>query len=275
MGRYTVISQDAFNELQMDAGVLLRNFDVGEAAASGSSLGFSDEDIICATTGGINIVCQPTYSDFAEDVDNAPNNLMEFKHLDGWNCSMSTTSIGTSLASIRLALGAADIDGMNAKVTPRKSLKLADFKDIWWVGDKANGGFLAVRIMNSLSTDGFSLQTGKNAKGQITLSITGHVSLSAQSIMPMVFYSVDVVTNYTITQTLSHVTSSLSDTSVLSGRPLEATLTAASGYTLSEVTVTMDGGDVTSSTYDSSTHKVSIGAVTGNVVITATATENQ
>lgn len=44
--------------------------------------------------------------------------------------------------------------------------------------------------MNALSTGGFSLQTTKNGKGQISLEITGHVSIEAQSVMPMEFYSV-------------------------------------------------------------------------------------
>ena len=78
---------------------------------------------------------------------------------------------------------------------------------------------------------------------------------------------------YTITQTLSHVTSSLLETEVNSGDGIVATLTAASGYTLDTPTVTMDGTDITATAWDSGSSKVTIAAVTGNVVITATATE--
>jgi len=188
MGRYTKIPTNAFDNLQMDAGVLLKNFNI-EAAISGED-GFSDADIICATTGGVNPTCKPTYSDFAEDVDNAPTNLMEFKHLDGWEVALSTTGLGTSPELIQLSLGAADIvDG--TKIVPRKSLKQTDFKDIWWVGDKADGGFIAIKILNALSTDGFSIQTTKNGKGQLSLNIAGHVSLQAQDVVPMEIYSID------------------------------------------------------------------------------------
>lgn len=186
MGKFTQIPQNAFEELQLDAGILLRAFD----PEMGS---FKNEDILCATTGGINPSCVPTYSDFAEDVDNAPNNMMEFKHLDGWECKMSTTGLGTSLESIRLALGAADIVGN--KVIPRRSVKLTDYKDIWWVGDRADGGMVAIRLMNALSTGGFSLQTTKNGKGQITLELTGHVSINDQDTMPMEFYSTSAADN--------------------------------------------------------------------------------
>lgn len=183
---FTIIPQDAFNDLQVDAGILLTAFNPANPSVN-------DEDIICATTGGINVSCVPTYSDFGEDVDNVPNNMMEFKHLDGWECKMSTTCLGTSPELIKMSLGAADIDVADAsKVTPRRKLKQSDFKSaIWWVGDKADGGMVAVKLINALSTGGFSLQTTKNGKGQISLELTGHVSISDQDTMPMVFYSTE------------------------------------------------------------------------------------
>lgn len=183
MGTFTRIPESAFAALQLDAGVLLNSFNP-------ASPSITDSAIICATTGGITVSCAPTYSDFAEDVDNAPLNLKEFKHLDGWECKISTTSLGTSPELIRLALGAADIDGSNSyKIVPRKDVAQGDFSDIWWVGDKADGGFVAVKLINGLSTAGLSLTTSKNGKGQIGLEITGHVSINSQTTMPMEFYS--------------------------------------------------------------------------------------
>lgn len=186
MGMFTVVSENAFNELQVDAGVLLKTFDPANPAAP------ADEDIITATTGGVNATCTPTYSDYGEDVDNVPNNMMEFKHLDGWECKLSTTALGTSPEAIKLSLGAADIDGTNtSKIVPRRDLKQTDFADLWWVGDKADGGMVAIQLKNALSTGGFSLQTTKNGKGQLSLELTGHVSIKAQTEMPMVFYSTE------------------------------------------------------------------------------------
>lgn len=184
MGRFTVIPQDTFSGLQLDAGILLSSF----TPATGA---FDDGDIICATTGGINVTCVPTYSDMGEDVDNCPVNMKELKHLDSWECGMSFTSLGTSAEAIRLALGAADVNSSTSSIAPRRDLQQTDFSDIWWVGDRADGGMVAVQLKNALSTSGFSLQTGKNAKGQISVELTGHVSIDAQDTMPMVFYSAD------------------------------------------------------------------------------------
>ena len=185
MATYTVIPQATFNDLQMDAGVLLKTFNPASPAAP------ADEDIITATTGGINVVCTPAYSDLGEDVDNCPNNMKELKHLDSWDCTMSTTALGTSAELIRWSLGAADVTASSGKIVPRKDLAQTDFADLWWVGDKAGGGFLAVKLINALSTGGFNLQTTKNGKGQISIELTGHVSINAQNVMPMEFYSID------------------------------------------------------------------------------------
>jgi hypothetical protein len=189
MGKFTVIPQDTFSGLQLDAGVLLKKFTPATPAAP------ADEDIICATTGGINATCVPTYSDLGEDVDNCPVNMKELKHLDSWECKLSFTSLGMSANAIKLALGAADIGDTTASkkdiVTPRRDLKQTDFTDLWWVGDRADGGCVAIQIKNALSTGGFSLQTTKNGKGQLSVELTGHVSIDAQDTMPMVFYSLD------------------------------------------------------------------------------------
>ena len=184
MGTYTRIPESAFDALQLDAGVLLNSFNP-------ASPSITDANIICATTGGITIACVPQYSDFAEDIDNAPNNLKEMKHLDGWECKITTKSLGTSVELIRLALGAADVTVASGKIVPRRDLSQSDFADLWWVGDKADGGFVAVKLINGLSTGGFNLATTKNGKGQIDLEITGHVSINAQDTMPMEFYSID------------------------------------------------------------------------------------
>lgn len=61
--KFTVIPEDTFNGLQLDAGVLLFNFDPTNPTEP------ADEDIITATTGGITVSCAPTYSDLGEDVD--------------------------------------------------------------------------------------------------------------------------------------------------------------------------------------------------------------
>ena len=185
MGTYTKIPQATFDELQLEAGVLLKTFDPSNPT-------ITDAVIVTATTGGFQISATPTFSDLGEDVDNCPENTKELKHLDSWEVTASTTALGTSTEVIKFALGVADIDSTDAtKVTPRRDLKQSDFSDLWWVGDRADGGFVAVKLLNVLSTGGLSLQTSKNSKGQISLSLTAHISMANQDVIPVEFYSVE------------------------------------------------------------------------------------
>lgn len=190
MGIFTVVSEDAFDELQLDAGVLLSSFDISNPYTEPASA-----DIIATTTGGINPVCAPTYDDLAEDVDNVPNNMLEFKKLSGWDCSMSFSSIKFNAENIRWSLGAADKttpSGANyTKIVPRRDLEQTDFADVWWVGDKANGGAIAIKLINALSTGGLNIQTTKNGKGTNAITLTGHVSIEHQDTMPMEFYDIN------------------------------------------------------------------------------------
>ena len=250
--RFTRIPQSTFDELQLDAGILLNKFDPANPNVK-------DEDIICATTGGINPTCVPTYSDFFEDVDNAPNNMLEGKHLDGWDAKISTTCLGTSPRLIRLSLGAADIDSNDpTHIVPRMSLdKEKDFNDIWWVGDKANGGYVAVRLMNALSTGGFSLQTTKNGKGTVGLELTGHVSIEAQDVVPMEFYSVDGDTPVIVPDIVLNKSN--------------VTLDAQETVTLVAKT-SPEGEEVTWTTSDDTVATVADGVVTGVAEGTATIT---
>ena len=82
-------------------------------------------------------------------------------------------------------------------------------------------------------------------------------------------------TEYTITNTLSHVTTSNVSAVTEANAPYTATLTADTDYNTSSVSVTMGGTDITSTAYTSSTGVISIASVTGNLIITATATERE
>ena len=191
MARYTRIPENAFKALQLNAGILLADFepDTGEV---------NEADILGATSGGVNFTATPTYSDFAEDVDNAPAGMLEFMHLDTWEVTMSGTFITVDTKmSVRL-IGPADIDPQNpSRVVPRSDLKASDFKDIWWVGDysdkngNTNGGFAAVKMYNSLSTGGFQIQSGNRAKGQFAFEFKGHYTNADQSRVPFEFYAVE------------------------------------------------------------------------------------
>lgn len=78
---------------------------------------------------------------------------------------------------------------------------------------------------------------------------------------------------YTVANTLTNCTNSNSSTKVTQGGAYSATITAKSGYELSSVKVTMGGADIASTAVSGGA--ITIAKVTGDIVITATATEIQ
>lgn len=178
------VPTEDFNSFQIGAGAFLRNFNPASPAEP------SDEDYISATTGGFQIDAKPEFYDLGEDVDNCPVNMKEFKRIKYYTVSVSTTMLTASVGAFKFALGCADIDGN--KVTPRKEVKAEDFDDLWWVGERADGGLVAVRIMNALSTGGLSIKSTKDGKLNASVSIEGHYSMQAQDTVPVECYSIDM-----------------------------------------------------------------------------------
>ena len=181
--KFNKVNPDIFDQLQIEAGILLSSFNPASTAE------INEDDIICATSGGIKADCVPSYTDFGEDIDNVPNNTKELKRLDGYECTFAFTALNVTTNIIKMALGAADISTTDTtKVTPRAELTSADFSDIWWVGDRTDGGMVAIKLINALSTGGLSLQTTKKGKGQLSVTLTGHISIEHTNIVPMEFY---------------------------------------------------------------------------------------
>lgn len=101
-------------------------------------------------------------------------------------------------------------------------------------------------------------------------------SAAAKAALNMIkFFPLGGTVTYTVTKTLSNVNISNDAAGAEAGKAYDATLTAAEGFTMTGATVKveMDGTDVTTTAYTSSTGKISITSVTGNIVITATAVE--
>lgn len=184
--KFTKIPEDAFEKLQMNAGILVDTF-TPSTGVIGNLLG--------ATTGGISFASNPTYTDFGEDMDNCPNNMMELKKLEGFDPTMTGTFLTCTPAVIKGLVGAAGVDATDtSKVVPRHELLTTDFSDLWWIGDYSdkntgnNAGFLAIHLINALNTSGFNIKSTKNGKGQMSFEYHGHYSMSDQETVPFEIY---------------------------------------------------------------------------------------
>lgn len=181
MNKFTKIPANTFEEIQLNAGVLLSQFVPGTGT-------FELSNIIGATSGGINFKDTPSFTDYGDDIDNCPKNTKELKKLDGREVSMSGTFVTVNPSMVGRIVGTATISG--EKVTPRDVIEAGDFKDLWWVGDYGDedGGFVAIHMMNTLSTGGFQIQTGDRSKGNFAFEFTAHYSMDAQDTVPYEVY---------------------------------------------------------------------------------------
>ena len=177
---FTKIPADTFQKLQLNAGILLKNFTPSTGTVQ-------DADIVGATSGGMNFRAQPTFSDLGADVDNAPKNTKELKHVDDWTVTLGGTLITMDESTAKLLTAAAD--SSDGKITPRMKLEDADFADLWWVGDHGDDkGFIAIHLIDALSTGGFQIQSADKAKGKFSFEFTAHFSMDAPDTVPFEIY---------------------------------------------------------------------------------------
>lgn len=192
MAKFTQIPTDTFKKLQLGAGILATGFEPATGALSASN-------IIGATSGGVSFEATPSFSDFGEDIDNCPKNTKELKKLDSWEAKMSGSFVTMDTNAAVSVIGTAAVDAKDrTKVVPRNSVDAKDFKDIWWVGDYSDinedgssagkAGFIAIKLINALSTGGFKIQSGDKAKGTFEFEYTGHYSIEHIDTVPFEIY---------------------------------------------------------------------------------------
>lgn len=192
MAKFTQIPTDTFKKLQLNAGILTTEFDPATGKLSAS-------DIIGATSGGVSFEATPSFTDFGEDIDNCPKNTKELKKLDSWEAKMSGSFVTMDTNVATSVIGTAAVASDNqTKVVPRNYVEAKDFKNIWWVGDYSDinedgssagkAGFIAIKLINALSTGGFKIQSGDKAKGTFEFEYTGHYSSENIDTVPFELY---------------------------------------------------------------------------------------
>ena len=180
--KYTRIPADTFKQLAINAGLVLNKFD--------TKTGKVDEaDIMFATSGGSEFSATPSFTDYGDDIDNCPANMMELKRIDSWEVTMKGTALTATTTSLKSIAGAADVDSVDStKIVPRKDLKTEDFKDTWRAGDYGASGFIAIHLLNALSTGGLSIKSKDKGKGEFAFEYTAHTSMEAQDTVPFEIY---------------------------------------------------------------------------------------
>lgn len=181
--QFTKLPENAFKQMQFNAGVICTGFTPNTGAVTG---------ILGATTGGLDFKAKPNYIDRGEDVDNCPKNTKELMEIDYWEVTIGGTFVTISEEIVKKTLGSATI--ASGKITPKNHLVADDFSDVWWVGDYSdnntgnNAGYVAIHIINSLSEDGFNIKSEDKKKGKIAFTLKGHYSMTDIDTPPFEIY---------------------------------------------------------------------------------------
>ncbi len=187
MWRATKLSSDAAEKMQINAGLLLNNFDITNPVEP------TDEDIVCETTGDFSITCVPETEDFFADVNNAPVNTKEGKQITGWTCELTVTALSVTPETLKMSLGASE-EIENGGIRPRTIYRLDDFKPLYWIGDMIDENKLFVVAMDdTVSTGGVSFTSTNRGKGGLSLTITPHATAADTEKVPMAFYVLEKV----------------------------------------------------------------------------------
>lgn len=178
----TGLRASTFENLQLNAGMFLANFDYStatDAATLGALLKKEREKpsgsaLIGATRGGGTFVCTPNTRSI--EADGKREEWKGSSVNDGWTIKLTTTLLEINATNLKRSFGTADVTDTEKKHTIkiRTDIKDADYIDsLVWVGDTSKG-YVLIAIKNALNTAGATLTWTDKGEGTIPVEFTAH-----------------------------------------------------------------------------------------------------
>lgn len=178
----TGLRASTFENLQLNAGMFLANFDYStatDAATLGALLKTEREKtsgsaLIGATRGGGTFVCTPNTRSI--EADGKREEWKGSSVNDGWTIKLTTTLLEINATNLKRSFGTADVTDTKKKHTIkiRTAIKDADYiESLVWVGDTSKG-YVLIAIKNALNTAGATLTWTDKGEGTIPVEFTAH-----------------------------------------------------------------------------------------------------
>lgn len=178
----TGLRASTFENLQLNAGMFLANFDYStatDAATLGALLKTEREKtsgsaLIGATRGGGTFVCTPNTRSI--EADGKREEWKGSSVNDGWTIKLTTTLLEINATNLKRSFGTADVTDVEKKHTIkiRTDIKDADYiESLVWVGDTSKG-YVLIAIKNALNTAGATLTWTDKGEGTIPVEFTAH-----------------------------------------------------------------------------------------------------
>lgn len=175
----TGLDAASLDNLQLDAGVFLRNFDYSsytsvaalkEALAAAAE---NPENRMGATRGDGNFSAIPQRR--SPEINGKRYEFVGSERFDSWEIKMSGTLLETTAQNIRDVLSCADVEknGDVTTLTLRTQPKKEDYMDVVWVGDTAKG-LILIALKNALNVVGMNFTFTDKGEGTLPFEFHAH-----------------------------------------------------------------------------------------------------
>lgn len=187
-GHTTALREETFENLQLNAGIFLKNCDYSNIANAGA-LKTAISAAIAGTTGALGTIIGATRGGGSftvtrdirtPDVDGLRYGFKGDSFVDSVDAQLSTTLIEITPDVLTTALGGSAVTGSS----PKQTIKLGTAIDtddyltnLCWVGDIADGRYVLICLKNAINTADLTLTF--TDKGEGTLPVEFHAKQSS------------------------------------------------------------------------------------------------
>lgn len=168
-------NKETKENLLTGAGAFFKNFHVGVDTYESAK---ADGKLIGATQGGGEFKAVATIRQI--EVDGVSGKAKGLELVDSWEVSQSMNLLETTPETLKLALGAADIDtvsnGEFNVISGRSEIIDEDYLDnLTYIGTITGSNTpVIIQIFNALSTDGLSIKTEDKKEAVLAVTVYGH-----------------------------------------------------------------------------------------------------
>lgn len=186
MAVLTGFTSKTAQNLQLDAGILVKNHTVGGEITEANKLG--------ATEGGATFAAVPTIRNLFDGLDGAKGNYKDGNVIDTWDITLTASVSELTADNIKMAIAAADVTKTTPQgydtITPRNEIKTEDYlKSICWIGTM-NGSEkpMVIEVLNVMNFNGFNFTATDKGRGKVDLELKAHFDLTKPDEVPFKIY---------------------------------------------------------------------------------------
>jgi len=180
-GLTTPLRSETFENLQLNAGIFIKNLDyssIADATALKTAIASAitaGTNIVGATRGGGSFVVTREIRE--PEVDGRRYSFKGGKYVDSADARLSTTLVEITADNLVMALGGATATVSGKKTTIKMHTAIQDgdyISTLTWFGDLADGRMVAITLKNALNTSDLNLTFTDKGEGTLPVELHAH-----------------------------------------------------------------------------------------------------